>query len=589
MFRLRTDDQNAAVGRGRNLNERRDDADRREQGRIKSAHAISASPRRGGERTVDLEDRFFGVRDFGRQFVERGGDFFMFRGGRDDENLAGIGEEFYHGVGRDSLKRVDDQRVEFARRRGTELTERGNAFVANSARDRPEIRVVRRVERREGVRLGDSGLARIGAFLQLGDKPVDDAENAGNREVMQRVGRRIVQRLRGRRKDFDLFANDVVRDSFKLIIAPRRGFRDGAFRAFAARTAQIAQFFRRGIRIVYGHRRGVDFAQRVDRVDDHERVAALRTQDAVRPHERLDRRADGRHIAAFERNSERDVIETALIREIFRGNFREILERQRARFKVVQNEHVVITDQRIPFEIQVAVENVERVFRRVRRLVAVSKGSLRGSAHDELQTAFGGEPVENVGPTLLAEVHDDRFFSNTALEPLQLVGREDAFESLFRLHRDRVPFFFRRFRQLLRAFRHELVDALVLLFGQADAGRHRRIEQTRIALLRVEVGREFDGDRRLRRGRIRIRERVVHLFRERGGRGGIGGRIGNLVRGLNAYLFERGVDLFRSRILRGLRFHFGLRGRFRGWGCFGRGRRLLLRGAGKRGKSRGGA
>ena len=300
----------------------------------------------------------------------------------------------------------------------------------------------------------------------------------------------------------------------------------------------------------------------------------MRAQDAVRTHERLDRRADGDHVASFKRNRERNVIEFTLVRKVLRGNFREILEREGARLEVVKDEHIVVANQRIPFEIQIAVQNVERVFRRVRRLVVVGKGALRRRAHDQLQTAFRRQPLQHVGPAFLAETHDDRFFRNAALETLVLFRGKDGFKRPFRFKRNCVPFFFWRAAEPLRALRHQFVDALALLFRKTDSSRDRRIKQPGIALLRIKIGRQFHRHRRLRFGRVRIRKRFVHSFCERGGAGRILGGDRYLGRAFDAHLFERGLTLFRSRFHRGRGRGFRRRGRLC---CSGRGgnRRFL--------------
>ena len=540
VFRLRRDHEETAVGRRRRLRERRDGAQRLHNRRVER--------RRSGTlilEAVNLDDRRFFRRDFGRQRRECRGNLFVFRRRSDDENFTRFGVQLDLSVRRHFLQRVDDLRVKRRLRRRPERS------AAHTARERPNVRRGRGGQAVERVNLRDRVFRRVGALLQTVDQAADDVQLARAAEVVQNVRLRVVKRFRFRREDVDLRFDRVVRNAFEREFAPFRNFRS------ATRAARVLRRRRRRIRVVNRHRGGVNFAQRVHRVDDEKRVSALRTQIAIRSLERRDRLANGVHTAAFERNRQRDVIETVLIRQVFRRDFRHILKRQASGAEVVQNQHFVIAEKRVAIDVKSAVEDVERVFRRVRDIAVERERSLRRRRHHQLQTDFGREPLKHVFPTFFGEAQRDRFFGNPAFEPFDLFGGENGFQRFFRLGGDVVPLRFVRLGELLRPFDHQLVDASGLHIGQADASGDARIKKTRITAFRVEI--DFDRFGRRRRGRRRIRERFLHVGDHLRGRGRVLARNRDLFRARNADLTQRGRLLFRSR--RSGRRRFGGRSR----------------------------
>ena len=344
---------------------------------------------------------------------------------------------------------------------------------------------------------------------------------ARNAKVIDDVRIGIVQRLGVRGEDFELFADRVVRDAFKGVRAPLRSFwrRPRSLAADGAIAGRIG--------IVDGHSGGVDFTECVDRVDDHERIAALSAQETVRSLERLDRLADRVEISLFKRDCQRDIIVTTLIGKIFRRDLGEILKRNSARLEVVQDEHRVVANEGVSPEIQATVEDVKRVFGGVGGLVVIGESTLRRRRHNELKPAFRGKPRQDVGPLLLAETKDDCFLGDAALEAFVLFRGKDGFERLLRFLRNLIPLILRSVGELLGALGHEFVDALGLRFREPDARGDAGVEKPRITALGIEAG-ELNRFRFLLRRRIGIGQRIVEIDHHFCGGGRIFSGIGNL-------------------------------------------------------------
>ena len=121
--------------------------------------------------------------------------------------------------------------------------------------------------------------------------------------------------------------------------------------------------------------------------------------------------------------------------------------------------------------------------------------------------------------------------------------------------------------EFLGAIGHQFVDTLRLSLGKPDACRDARIEEPRIAPLRIETG-QLDGFRFRLRGGVGVGERFVEVDDHLRSCCGVLDGVRNLPCAADADLFERGVLFFvrrrDRRIRRGLGPSGGVGGRLGG-------------------------
>ncbi len=338
---------------------------------------------------IDLNDGLLANGRFRFEVRKGRGDLLMVCRRRDNEDITCGRVVLNLRVGRERFERLDDVLGQIRPAAAAKGTQAAAVLTSGTTVHRPDFRARGAGNFVERINPDANCFRGVGAFLQTLEESFDHVMETRNAEVIHDVRFRVEERLRVRRKDFELIANRSVREAVEFIASPFGGF-GRALRAAA--PSSVRRRLSRRIRVVDGHRSFVDFTQRVDRVDNHDRVAALNADHRVRTLERLDRLANGVEAALFERDRQCDVIETTLVRQIFGRNLRKELKRNRARLEVVKDQHRIVANQRVALEVKVPVDNVERVLRRIRRFVAIGEGSLRRRGHDKLEAAFRCKP-----------------------------------------------------------------------------------------------------------------------------------------------------------------------------------------------------
>ena len=136
----------------------------------------------------------------------------------------------------------------------------------------------------------------------------------------------------------------------------------------------------------------------------HLNLAGLRQRNgfALRPQQRLhfQRGLLGRHVPHRKQHADQLIL-AALVEFGQRHIGHQI--RRNAVFKIHDNQHPPMADERVAFGQQHAVEHIERFGRRVGSRIGVVERARRRRLHQQRQAGLLGEPIQDILPRLVAE------------------------------------------------------------------------------------------------------------------------------------------------------------------------------------------